>query len=131
MIEARHSVRPRLSSFIGLLGLIALILGALASASKAANVDEYGIPKTEASLSTTQAGAHPDFRTFVEVKTDPATPADGDGDHAPYASTPDVLVRLPAGLTGDPNAVATCSLLEFATALQPGGGCPADSQVGM
>lgn len=131
MTEARIPLRPMLRGFIGSLGFMALTLVLLASVSKAANVDEYGVERVEASLSSTQAGAHPDFRTFVEVKTDPATPADGDGDHEPYAATRDVLVKLPAGLTGNPNAVATCSLLEFATALQPGGGCPADSQVGI
>jgi hypothetical protein len=130
MIEV-GALRPRGSWFVGALCLVTATLVALAPGAKAAALDEYGIERAEASLSTTQAGAHPDMRTFVEVKTDPASMPDGDGDRKPWAPTKDVLIGLPPGLTGNPNSVASCTMLQFATALEPGGGCPADSQVGI
>jgi len=130
MIEARTPLRPRMHRFIGSLGLLFIALAALAANARA-DIADYDIEKVEASLSSSQAGAHPDLRTFIEIKTDPTTPTDGDGDHEPFATTKDVIVDLPPGITGNPKAVATCGLLQFATALQPGGGCPADSQVGI
>ncbi|MFL5834504.1 MAG: hypothetical protein ACJ76B_11080 [Solirubrobacterales bacterium] len=67
------------------------------------------------------------------MKTDPASTPDGDGDLRPWAATRDVLIEMPPGLTGNPNAVDTCTTLEFATALDEAGagGCPASTQVGI
>jgi len=131
MTVARTPLQPTLGRIVSSLCLLAVMMAAIASQAAAANLDEYGIESAEASLSTTQAGDHPDLQTFIEVKTDPATPADGDGDHEPYAATKDVVVEMPQGLTGNPNAVATCTMLDFATALEEGGGCPGDAQVGI
>jgi hypothetical protein len=130
MIDVR-TPRLTLTRFISSLILFVAVLGVSASASRAVDLNEYGIAAVNASLSSTQAGDHPDMSTFVEVRTDPASPADPDGDHEPYAATKDVQVSLPAGLTGNPKAAARCSMLQFATALQEDGGCPADSQVGI
>jgi len=124
-------LRPRLNLFIGAFALLVATLIAMAPGAEAGPIDEYGIERAEASLSSTEAGAHPDLETFVEVKTDPSTMPDGDGDRIPWAPTRDVLIELPEGLTGNPNAVATCTMLQLATALETGGGCPADSQVGI
>jgi hypothetical protein len=113
----------------------ALMLAAVAARASGSEPEKYGLESVGASLSTTQAGAHPDFSTFLELATDPATPADGDGDHKPYAPSRDIRVSLPPGLIGNPTAVATCSSLQFATALlnefagEPG--CPTASQVGL
>jgi len=124
--------RPRLGSCLGLALWIAAAMSVVfAPGAKAAPIDEYGIAKAEASLSSIQAGAHPDLETFVEIKTDPTSTPDGDGDLKPWAPTRDVLIELPTGLTGNPKSVATCTLLQFATALEADGGCPADSQVGI
>jgi hypothetical protein len=125
-------VRPSPSRFFGAVvaGLAATLI-ALAPGAEAAPIDEYGIERVEASLSTTEAGAHPDMGTFIEIKTDPMSTPDGDGDLRPWAATRDVLIEFPAGLTGNPNSVDTCTMLEFATALEEDGGCSADSQVGI
>jgi len=123
--------RRRLCLVAALLAVLASALLALAQDAKADPIDEYGIEKVEASLSTSVAGAHPDLETFIEIKTDPTSTPDGDGDLKPWAPTRDVLIDFPAGLTGNPNSVATCTLFQFATALEEDGGCPADSQVGV
>jgi hypothetical protein len=105
-----------------------LVLPTTASAA----YSDYGLAAVGASLSTTQAGAHPDFTTSFELKTDPASPADSNGLHEPYARTRNISVSLPPGLIGNPNAVGRCTTLQLATAFDAdGGGCPLDSQVGV
>jgi hypothetical protein len=99
-------------------------------ATAPAAYSDYGLASVGASLSTTQAGAHPDFTTSFELKTDPATPADSNGLHGPYARTRDITVSLPPGLIGNPNAVGQCTTLQLTTAFDEGG-CPLDSQVGI
>jgi hypothetical protein len=105
----------------------------LASAPPAAQavVSDYGIESVGASLSTTQAGKHPDFTTTINLKTDPTAPPDEFGNQPTYANTKDIAVELPPGLVGNPNAVAQCTLLQFATTFGGGAGCPQDSQVGI
>jgi hypothetical protein len=132
MIDA-GTFRLSVSRFTGafVAGLVAALV-ALAPGATAASIDEYGIERVEASLSTTEAGAHPDLQTFIEMKTDPASTPDGDGDLRPWAATRDVLIEMPRGFTGNPNSIDTCTTFEFATALEEeGGGCPAGSQVGI
>jgi hypothetical protein len=92
--------------------------------------EDYGIDSTTASLSTALAGGRPDFTTLLDIKTDPTSPLDAYGHEKPYASTKEVEVSLPPGLIGNPNAVAKCTSLQFATAFV-GGGCPLDSQIGI
>jgi hypothetical protein len=101
------------------------------AAPAGADISDYGIESVSSSLSTSRAGAHPDFSAFIKVKTDPTSPPDADGDRAPYATTRNITIELPPGITGNPNSVASCSIPQFATALEAGGGCPADSQVGV
>lgn len=115
---------------------LALAMGLVAAPAQAAPTD-YGIESFDAGLSATQpgvsadqAGAHPDFTIDFSLKTDPASPADPTGLHAPYARPRNITVGLPPGLIGNPHAVAECTALQFATALS-GGGCPRDSQVGI
>src|SRR5215203_2705960 len=130
MIGAQ-TLRLRLSRFIGMLVLPAAAAMALAATANAADPSKYGVEKVDASLSTTQAGAHADLTTFIELETDPATVPGPSGDKEPWAPTREVVVELPPGLTGNPNAAATCTLLQFASANEPDGGCPRDSQVGV
>jgi len=99
-------------------------------ATAPAAYSDYGLASVGASLSTTQAGAHPDFTTSFELKTDPASPPDSNGLHNPYARTRDITVSLPPGLIGNPNAVGQCTTLQLTTAFDEGG-CPLDSQVGI
>jgi hypothetical protein len=115
---------------LGLASIVAATLaGALAAPAQAAFGD-YGIASTAASLSTPQAGGHPDFTTVLNTKTDPSSPLDEYGHERPFAATKQVEVSLPPGLVGNPNAVTKCTSLQFATPFV-GGGCPQDSQVGV
>jgi hypothetical protein len=102
------------------------LLAALASAILAGSAlaaeefDKYAIESASASLSTTQAGAHPDFFTTLKI-------ADKEG--LAYAKTRDVVVNLPAGLFGNPQPFPKCTTLQFGT-LPENNECPLDSQVG-
>jgi len=110
--------------------LAAVVAGAAAAPVQAAP-SEYGLESVNASLSNLQAGAHPDFSVGFVLKTDPASDPGPTGLHKPYAFTRDITIGLPPGLIGNPHAVAQCTLQQFATALEAGGGCPQDSQVGI
>jgi hypothetical protein len=110
-------------------GLACLVAALLATPSRAA-VEDFGIESVSANRSTSQAGGHPDFTTFVKIETDPASPPEPDGDQQPWAATRNLLISLPPGMTGNPRAVAECSLVQFSTALSTGE-CPRDSQVGI
>ena len=112
--------------------LLALAVMLVLATGAEADYSDYGLASVDASLSTTQAGAHPDFTTTFELKTNPASPADSNGQHEPYAVTRDITVSLPPGLIGNPNAVGQCTTLQLTTAFDvEGGGCPLDSQVGI
>jgi hypothetical protein len=113
-----------------LTGFVMVAVLSLGGASARADVDDFGIETVSASRSTSQAGAHPDFTTSLTIKTDPATSPDPDGDRKPYASTRDVIIDLPPGMTGNPHAVESCSIVQFQTSLE-GGGCSFASQVGI
>jgi hypothetical protein len=99
-----------------------LTLTAVASAS---DPSKYGIQALGASLSTTQAGAHPDFTTVIELKTDPDEPTKG-GVKPPYARTRNLAITLPPGLLGNPNNFPQCTTHQLEQQQ-----CPQDSQVGV
>jgi hypothetical protein len=126
MMPARYRRPLTLASIVALLSVLLFS----AYARGASSLDEYGIASVSASLSTDEAGAHPDFTTTVQIKTDPSAPPDEFGHELPIAGTRSVEVQLPPGLIGNPNAVAQCTSLQFATSFT-GGGCPQDSQVGV
>jgi hypothetical protein len=107
---------------------IATVLALGVPGAGASNPAEYGLKTLSASLSTTQAGAHPDFTTVIELKTDPSEPT-GAGYKPPYARTKDLSITVPPGLLGNPNNFPQCTtqqLEEFEKV-----GCPQDSQVGV
>jgi hypothetical protein len=114
-----------------LLAAAILIAGLAATSARASNPAEFGIASASAVLSTHGAGAHPDFTTTIEMKTDPASAADSKGLKQPYARTRDIKVLLPPGLLANLNAVETCSTVQFVTALLFQRGCPFSSQVGV
>jgi hypothetical protein len=102
--------------------LVFVLLAALAAAGPAygAKADEYRIETLSASLSTTQAGGHPDFTTAFALSEE--------GGH-PYATTRDVAVTLPAGLFGNVEAFPKCTPLQLG--VEPDiSACPQDSQIG-
>lgn len=125
----RQATRTKLALWLTLLSGLAATALALAATAQAA-FDEFDIGSATATRSTAQAGAHPDFTTVINIKTDPASAPDEDGDLAPYAITRDLSISLPAGMTANPKSVASCSALQFSTILF-GGECPRDSQVGV
>jgi hypothetical protein len=124
---------------IGLLvaGALVVLLLSVPAASVAAEgcgPPCFGIESVKASLSTTQAGAHPDFSLGIEVKQDPLSPTNVFGLHNSFAATRDIRFNVPPGLVGDPNAlgpVLQCSAEQLASSLEPGGGCPNGSQIGV
>jgi hypothetical protein len=99
--------------------LIASMIGA--GVSQADEFERYAVESVSASLSTTQAGAHPDFTTVFKLNETPGG--------EPYALTRDVQVRLPPGLFGNPQAFPTCSSSQLGASTSASE-CPQDSQVG-
>jgi hypothetical protein len=103
-----------------LLAFIMLLVLWFGSASNAqADVSEYGIESVGATLSTLEAGRHPDVTT--EIHFNPSSP--------PFASTESLSVELPPGLVANPQKFPTCSLSIFKGGLLSP--CPQDSQVGV
>ncbi len=84
--------------------------------------DDYGIvPKSfSTTISTHQAGAHPDLRTKFSLNVESAGFVAGGGTKA-------FQLALPKGLIGAPTAVPTCPLANIVTF---GGVCPRDTMVG-
>jgi hypothetical protein len=105
----------RLTGFFSLLLLALAIAPAAASASE---FDQYAITSASASLSNYQAGAHADFTTEFSLKT---SYPNGD-----VSQPRDIVVELPPGILGNPNAFPKCTMAQLA-ALD----CPLDSQVGV
>jgi hypothetical protein len=105
---------------------IALATLSLAASAQAAP-SEYGIETASASLSTQQAGAHPDFASIFGLKREP-------GGALP-ATTKDLLLSLPPGLLGNLNAVPKCPAAQLINTdigdKSNATGCPQDSQVGV
>jgi len=119
------------SSRCAVIALAATLIGLAGFAIPAHGAStDYGIEAVSATRSTAQAGGHPDFTSFIKIKTNPASPEEADGDKSPWASTRDLFIDLPPGLTGNPTAVAECSLAQFSTVLSTGE-CPRASQVGI
>jgi hypothetical protein len=89
----------------------------------------FGLESLQASLSTTQAGDHPDLTFGFAVKQDPASEPNVFGLKDAYAPTRDVRIELPPGLIGNPNLLGVpqqCTTEEFLAEA-----CPNGSQVGV
>jgi hypothetical protein len=111
-------MRRALTTLALALGLIS----ALAPTAMAAEEwDKYKIESASVELSDTQAGAHPDFTTNIELSRNGNTT---------WANTRDVIARLPAGLFGNPEAFPKCTTEQFGRAPVVSE-CPLDSQVGV
>lgn len=128
----------RLTSFsLALLSGIVLALPAPAVAAEECTLTPraacFGLESVAASLSTTQAGAHPDVTFDVEVAKDPTSTPNVAAQLNSYSPTRNIRINLPPGLIGDPNVLGIpqqCTEEELITSLQKGG-CPNGSQVGI
>jgi hypothetical protein len=99
--------------------LLALAPGAVAIGEE--DFDKYAIDLASVEISDTQAGAHADFTTNFNVN---------EKEGHPYANTRDVIVDLPQGLFGNPEAFPKCTQLQFG--VDPSvSECSQDAQVGM
>jgi hypothetical protein len=90
----------------------------------------FGVASVKASLSTHQAGDHPDLSFDVAIRQDPETEANTFGLHDGYATTRDIRFNLPPGLIGDPNILGIsqqCTEQELVGTLA----CPIASQIGV
>lgn len=99
------------------LSITALIFGVLAVAPTAAQAD-FGVASFATTVSTSQAGAHPDFSTSFTLNTE----ALGN----PIGQIRDATTTLPPGLVGNPQATERCSIQNLETFA-----CPRASQVGV
>jgi hypothetical protein len=118
---------------------LALLAAGPASAAKPdcekeSNPACFGIESVQASLSSTQAGAHPDLTFDVSVKQNPLSKKNIFGLYNTYAAVRNIRFNLPPGLVGDPNAIGAvqqCSAQQLVSYTEPGGGCPNGSQIGV
>jgi hypothetical protein len=131
------SRRAALLALLAASALAGLAMPAGAAAAECTQVPRaacFGIESVDASLSTAQAGAHPDLGLDVAIKQDPETPPNVFGLHDGYAPTRDIRFDTPPGLIGDPNVLGVpqqCKLGELFSWSEEGGGCPNGSQVGL
>ena len=113
-------LRP-VKALAALCGVLMSAVALLSVSAGAAAASEYGIESVEASLSTLEAGRHPDVTTAISFK--PTPPGE------PVHDTESLAIDFPAGFTANPRKFPTCSLVKFNNAfINP---CPVDSQVGV
>ncbi len=97
--------------------------------------DCFGIESVNASLSTTQAGAHPDLTLDVSVKRNPLSKPNVFGLKDSYAASRNIRIETPPGLIGNPNIFGVpqqCTAQQLSGAFtEESGGCPNGSQVGV
>jgi hypothetical protein len=106
------------------LAVVATML-AFSSAARA----EFGVvPNSfEATVSSLQAGAHPDATTTFAFKTKSVG-----GIETTDGSAKDIVVDLPPGLIGNPQAVAQCNISQLTfDGILFHGGCPRDTMIGI
>ncbi len=107
--------------------LAATIATVALAATAQADPSEYGIAAVSASVSTEQAGAHPDFVSSLTFDKD------AKGELA--SATEGLRFVLPPGLLGNPRAVPTCTAVQLvATDVNDKSnetGCPQASQIGV
>jgi hypothetical protein len=114
---------------------LATILSMVWSAQAKAGPEDFGFESTSATLSTTQAGGHPDFVSDFTLAGDPSKPGSV-GEAQPWDYLRNVDVELPPGLTGNPEAYPKCDANVFVGSAAIFGvdpnapQCPVNTQVG-
>jgi hypothetical protein len=86
----------------------------------------FGIESFSTSVSTTQAGAHPDASTLIQF----ASHLNSEGVTKPNEGPHNLTVEIPPGLIGNLNAVPSCATVVF-DAKAGESECPDDTQVGI
>jgi hypothetical protein len=105
-----------------LLVAAASVAASASSAQAVEEFDKYAVESVSASLSTTQAGAHADMTINFGL-------AEKGGE--PYGLTRDIVVSLPPGVIGNPQAVQPrCTVAQLAN-IPEDSECPTASQVGV
>jgi hypothetical protein len=124
MIAGSPVVRRQLG--VWLATFFAVSLAMLSIASRALADNGFGIASFSTSVSTTQAGAHPDASLSFALDTYTLG-----GRTWPVGNARDIDVDLPPGFVGNPQAVPQCPEQD-ADVFGPGGpACPPDTQVGV
>jgi hypothetical protein len=126
---------PRLAALSALALLCAGAIGATAQAAEAPCELEprtkcFGIESVSVSLSSAQAGAHPDLTLGVAVKQDPETKPNVFGLRDSYGPTRNIRFNVPPGVIGNPNVLGVpqqCTVQELVGEFS----CPNGSQVGI
>ena len=104
--------RARRGMLVTLAATVALGLCLLAAPSAGANSLDFGLTGTSTSVSTEQAGAHPDFETRFLINGNPTEPSAA-GQRISWARARNAVTELPPGLLGNPSAFPTCSTRTF------------------
>jgi hypothetical protein len=104
-------------------GALALaFLGAWAApASGEDEFDKFAIEAVSASLSDKEAGAHADMTVAIKLTRK---------GNEPYANAQDIVIELPPGVIGNPQAVPRCTTEQLGSGFESSA-CPFESQVGM
>ena len=128
--RVRLSIAAATATALSALALAAPAIAAEPDCEVESNPACFGIESVSASLSTTQAGAHPDFGLAVAIKQDPESKANAFGLKDSYGPTRNIRFNVPPGMIGDPNALGApqrCTVQELVGEFR----CPNGSQVGI
>ncbi len=102
--------------------LAIFFLAAFPVAFSQAAPEDYAIESVAASLADSQAGAHRDFTTTLELTKDPTGSA--------FGYTREIHIDLPSGLLANPDPFPHCTTAQLGQAPSDSH-CPQDSQVGV
>jgi hypothetical protein len=121
--STRLHVRTALLALVGAIALLALAGAAPAMAQSGFQITSFSNVLSNADgTPATQAGSHPyEMTTTLDFSTFASGPNQG----LPTKNVKDVVVNLPPGLVGDPNAVPRCAVGDLDV-----GHCSPASQVG-
>jgi hypothetical protein len=91
----------------------------------------FGLESVDASISTHQAGGHPDLTLSFALKQDPETEPNNFGLQKSYAAVRRVRIETPPGLVGDPNMLGVSQQCTVQVLLNwTDESCPNGSMVG-
>jgi hypothetical protein len=135
MIRRRTAILLAAAAALAALIVPGATLAAPGSCETEPRPDCFGIESVNASLSTTQAGAHPDLTLDVSVKRNPLSKPNVFGLKDSYAASRNIRIETPPGLIGNPNIFGVpqqCTAQQLSGAFtEESGGCPNGSQVGV